>query len=100
MINKSIGFARNLIKKREQLLHIIKKLATADDAIIITHEDGKYEVMGHTSEDAMTVYMLGTATGLSYVRAVEANADVTMNDYLNQTTGVALRLIEREGLLE
>lgn len=95
MIEKSVGLVRNLFKKREQLIALVKQFAIADDAIVILHKDNQFSVNGHSSSDAMTVYMLGTATGMSYLSAKEVDPTLTVEDYLYQPTSVALKHIER-----
>ena len=99
MIEKSIGFLRNLIQKRKEIVEFVKHIVEADDAIIVIHKDSKFNVIGHVSDDAMTVYMLGTATGLGYAQAKERSPELSVDEYLNQPTAVAFKHIERAGLL-
>ena len=99
MIEKSIGVLRNLAKKRKQIVEIIKQLAVADDAIVILHKENKFSVMGHVRDDAMSVYMLGTATGLGYASAKQRDSNLTVDEYLRQPTSVAFKYIDKQGLL-
>lgn len=99
MIEKTVGLARNLLTKRKEIVQFVKQIALAEDAIIILHTNNKFSVLGHTSDDAMTVYMLGTATGLSYADAKRRDPDLTVDGYLHQPTSVAFKHIERAGLL-
>lgn len=99
MIEKSVGLIRNLYKKRKQIPALIKQFVIADDVMIIMHKDNQFSVNGHTSTDAMTVYMLGVATGMSYKNAKERDPNLTVEDYLYQPTSVALKQIERQELL-
>ena len=99
MIEKSVGLLRNLLLKRKEIIQFVKQVAVADDAIIILHTNNKFSVMGHTSDHAMTVYMLGTATGLSYESAKKYDPELTVDGYLHQPTSVAFKHIERAGLL-
>lgn len=99
MIEKSVGLIRNLYKKRKQITRLIQQFAIADDAIVILHKDNQFSVSGHSSTDAMTVYMLGVATGMSYKNAKDNDPNLTVEEYLYQPTSVALKQIERQGLV-
>ena len=99
MIEKSIGLIRNLIKKRKQLIATVKQLAVADDAIIIIHKENQFTVLGHVEDDAMAVYMIGTATGLGFANAKSRDPNLTVEEYLHQPTSVAFKQIEKQGLL-
>ena len=99
MIEKSVGLLRNLFNKRKQIVEVVKKLALADDAIIIVNVSNNLSILGHTSSDAMSVFMLGTAIGLGYGSANQRDPDLSVDEYLRQPTSVALKQIERQGLL-
>ena len=98
MIEKSIGILRNLIKKRKELVQLVKQVAVADDTISIIHKDNKFNVVGHTSDVSMTVFMLGTAVAMSYDSAKQQEPDLTVHDYMQQPIIIAMKHIERSHL--
>ncbi len=99
MIEKSVGFLRNLYKKRKSLLNNVVTIVKADDLIIIANINNEYTVTGHTEDDARTVHMLGTAIGSGFRSAKSNDPDLTVDNYLHQPTVVAFNYIERNGLL-
>ena len=100
MIKKSIGTLRNLIKKRKQIVEIVKSVIDADDSIIVTHHNNKFSVSGTVSTDAMAVYMLGTVLSSSFKSAKANDPALQIHDYMAQPINVALKHLEREGLIE
>ena len=95
MIHKSVGVVRNLLKKRTQVVEYVKAIINADDVIIITQADNQLKVLGQTANDAMSVYMLGTAAGLGYPSAKRSDESVTVEDYMRQFHTVAVNRINR-----
>lgn len=100
MLNKPIEFARNLIKKRKDVIKGIQVLVEAEEVILISRNNGEINITGHTSSEAMTLFMLGTALGVSFKQAKASNPEIELNDYLSQPSSVALRFLQKEGLLE
>ena len=98
MIEKSIGILRNLIKKRKELVQLVKQVAIADDTISIIHKDNNFNVIGHTSDVAMTVFMLGTAIAMSYDAAKQQEPDLTVHDFMQQPIIIAMKHLERSRL--
>ena len=98
MIEKSIGILRNLIKKRKELVQLVKQVVVADDTISIIHKDNNFNVIGHTSDVAMTVFMLGTAIAMSYDAAKQQEPDLTVHDFMQQPIIIAMKHLERSRL--
>ena len=98
MIEKSIGILRDLIKKRKELVHLVKQVAVADDVITIIHKENKFNVVGHTADVAMTVFMLGTAVAMSYDAAQQQEPELTVHDYMQQPIIIAMKHLERSHL--
>ena len=100
MLEKQLAFARNLIKKRKDVIKGIQILVEAEEVILISRTNGEIGITGHTSSEAMTLFMLGTTLGVSFKQAKSNNPELELNDYLSQPSSVALRLLQKEGLLE
>lgn len=99
MLEKSVGFTRNLIKKRKEILRAIRTYVEADEVLLITRKDSQIDIAGHTSSEAMTLYMLGTTLGVSFKQTKSANPQEDITNYLSQPTLVATRYLQKEGLI-
>lgn len=99
MLEKSVGFTRNLIKKRKELLRVIRSYVEADEVLLITRKDEVIDIAGHTSSEAMTLYMLGTTLGVSFKQTKSADPNQDLTNYLSQPTIVATRYLQKEGVI-
>lgn len=100
MLDKPMEFARNLIKKRKDVIKGIQVLVEAEEVLLISRTNGVVDIAGHTSSEAMTLFMLGTTLGVSFKQAKSRNPEMELNDYLSQPSSVAIRFLQNEGLLE
>ena len=91
MIQKSIGLARNLLKKRDLVMELVKRIILADEILLITLTDNNLVVSGQTSDDAVNVVMLGTATAAGHASAKKREPDLELNQYLEQINTVAFK---------
>ena len=91
MIQKSIGLARNLLKKRDLVMELVKRIILADEILLITLTDNNLVVSGQTSDDAVNVVMLGTAAAAGYTSAKKREPDLELNQYLEQINTVAFK---------
>ena len=91
MIQKSIGLARNLHKKRDLVMELVKRIILADEILLITLTDNNLVVSGQTSDDAVNVVMLGTAAAAGHVSAKKREPDLELNQYLEQINTVAFK---------
>ena len=91
MIQKSIGLARNLLKKRDLVMELVKRIILADEILLITLTDNNLVVSGQTSDDAVNVVMLGTAAAAGHVSAKKREPDLELNQYLEQINTVAFK---------
>lgn len=99
MVELSIGRLRKLIAHRKEILASVRDVLMADDAIVITTRGTNIRVNGHTSNDAMTLFMLGKAIGICTEQARILNAEADISDYLNQPNIVAVGHLQKAGLL-
>lgn len=100
MIKKSVGFARNLIKKHKEVIRGVRTLVEAEEVLLISRTNGVIDINGHTSSEAMTLYMLGTTLGVSFKQAKANNPELELDNYLSQPTTVAIRFLQSEGLIQ
>lgn len=91
MIQKSIGLARNLFKKRDLVMELVKRIILADEILLITLTDNNLVVSGQTSDDATNVVMLGTAAAAGHASAKKREPDLELNQYLEQINTVAFK---------
>lgn len=98
MIEKSVGLIRNLYKKRKEIVELVTKYIEANDVIIIVNNADVYSVLGRTESDARTIHMLGVAIGSGFENAKSNDPALTLENYLQQPTTVALNYVERNGL--
>lgn len=91
MIKKSIGIVRNLLKKRTLMQELVKKIALADDVLVITNTSNHVAVAGHTESDAMNIVLLGTAVAAGYKAAEHEHIGLELNQYIEQVSGVAFK---------
>ena len=91
MIQKSIGLARNLLKKRGLIKELVKRIILADEILLITLTDNNLVVSGQTSDDATNVVMLGTAAAAGHASAKKREPDLELNQYLEQINTVAFK---------
>ena len=91
MIQKSIGLARNLLKKRDLVKELVKRIILADEILLITITDSNLVVSGQTSDDATNVVMLGTAVAAGHASAKKHEPDLELNQYLEQINTVAFK---------
>ena len=91
MIQKSIGLARNLLKKRDLVKELVKRIILADEILLITLTDNNLVVSGQTSDDATNVVMLGTAVAAGHASAKKREPDLELNQYLEQINTVAFK---------
>lgn len=91
MIQKSIGLARNLLKKRDLVKELVKRIILADEILLITLTDNNLVVSGQTSDDATNVVMLGTAAAAGHASAKKREPDLELNQYLEQINTVAFK---------
>lgn len=95
MITHHIGLLRNIIKKRKEIIQVVKQYALADNILVISETNGKYTAAGHVNETANTIVLLGRALAMSWPAAqLEHAEDITLGSYLTQPAGVALRAIQ------
>lgn len=91
MIQKSIGLARNLLKKRDLVKELVKRIILADEILLITITDNNLVVSGQTTDDATNVVMLGTAAAAGHASAKKHEPDLELNQYLEQISTVAFK---------
>lgn len=91
MIQKSIGLARNLLKKRDLVKDLVKRIILADEILLITITDSNLVVSGQTSDDATNVVMLGTAAAAGHASAKKHEPELELNQYLEQISTVAFK---------
>lgn len=91
MIQKSIGLARNLLKKRDLVKELVKRIVLADEILLITITDSNLVVSGQTTDDATNVVMLGTAAAAGHASAKKHEPDLELNQYLEQISTVAFK---------
>lgn len=91
MIQKSIGLARNLLKKRDLVKDLVKRIILADEILLITITDSNLVVSGQTSDDATNVVMLGTAAAAGHASAKKHEPELELNQYLEQINTVAYK---------
>ena len=91
MIQKSIGLARNLLKKRDLVMELVKRIILADEILLITLTDNNLVVSGQTSDDAVNVVMLGTAAAAGHASAKKHEPELELNQYLEQINTVAFK---------
>ena len=97
MVHKSVGLFRNLFNKRKEVVGLVKDYLEASDIMIISKSETGIKVSGSVSSDAMGLYMIGTATGLSYLKAKEHTPEISLDEFLSQPTTVAITYLERNG---
>ena len=91
MIQKSIGLARNLLKKRDLVKELVKRIILADEILLITITDSNLVVSGQTTDDATNVVMLGTAAAAGHASAKKHEPELELNQYLEQINTVAFK---------
>ncbi len=91
MIQKSIGLARNLLKKRDLVKELVKRIVLADEILLITITDSNLVVSGQTTDDATNVVMLGTAAAAGHASAKKHEPELELNQYLEQISTVAFK---------
>lgn len=91
MIQKSIGLARNLLKKRDLVKELVKRIILADEILLITITDSNLVVSGQTTDDATNVVMLGTAAAAGHASAKKHEPELELNQYLEQISTVAFK---------
>lgn len=90
MIEKSVGFVRNLIKKRKEVYGLVKTVVNADNVLVINVTNDKISIVGHTDSDAMNIFMLGCAVSECHIRANEnIEKGIELNEIIEQVSKVA-----------
>lgn len=99
MIKAQFTKVKTLYAKRKELKHIIERVLTSDDVLVLSVKDKALDVSGHTSSAAMNIYLLGMGTAMAFISTKETTPEITPTEFLSNLNSVALGHLEKRGYL-